>query len=776
MAYKILLFCFLICTSLLRVSAQSQVPIGGWKSHLPYTNIDHVEQSEEKIFLATEESLMIIDKLDGSRQFLSTLDGLSETYIVNMIYDDISQLLIVAYANSTFDIISEDQIIPITDIKDKTSIQGNKLINDLHVQDGRYLYLATGFGLVQFDLQSFDFGFTMDLTRSVDRVSGSGSDILIAMEEGVFTLDIADSNIPGFFAEWSKLTGGLPQDYSAMDVMALDGKMYIITQDDVYFSEDKMHFESVFAHGFDDFENILIEPAHDGWLLTIRSKDPQRGKSKLYHFDSTNGQIDFMDDCYRNIEDVLITQEGNVYAAEIWDKYFYREGFDGACQEILVDAPFSREVSHIDIVDGKVYVASGGVRDNFGDDFSRDGFYVLSDGEWTNVNQRVYPFMADEDIIQIFRIAGSPDGEHVYAGSFWAGLMQYNVNTEDIELYNEDNSPLSFLIGDKRVRISGLEFDDAGNLWVGNYGAITPLAALTPEGDWYTYNWTGGDDKVTNIVIDDLGYIWAVISGNQGAVVVYDTNGTLDLLGDDRYRVISKNNSVIPSNTVYSAVVDNSGAVWVGTSEGAVVFECGASVFEEDNCQGNRRKITVDGILANLLESEEVLAISVDGADRKWFGTRRGVFVLSPDGEELVTNYNTDNSPLFDNTIQAMAYDPQSGEMFVGTNRGLQSIRTESTSATDFHASEVYAFPNPVRPDYQGPIAIKGLPNNAEVRITDLEGRLVHKSRSLGGQAIWDGRNLNGSDVAGGVYLVFSSSTALFSDVSSEVTKILVVK
>ena len=76
----------------------------------------------------------------------------------------------------------------------------------------------------------------------------------------------------------------------------------------------------------------------------------------------------------------------------------------------------------------------------------------------------------------------------------------------------------------------------------------------------------------------------------------------------------------------------------------------------------------------------------------------------------------------------------------------------------NFFSSNVIAYPNPVRPDYNGLIAIKGLVRDANVKITDINGRLVYETTALGGQAVWDGNDYNGQRVATGIYLVFAAN------------------
>ena len=199
----------------------------------------------------------------------------------------------------------------------------------------------------------------------------------------------------------------------------------------------------------------------------------------------------------------------------------------------------------------------------------------------------------------------------------------------------------------------------------------------------------------------------------------------------------------MPINNVNSLAVDLDGDVWVGTNQGVVVFECGSNVFDP-NCQGSKRIVQVDGFNAYLLETEIVTAIAVDGANRKWFGTKNGVFVQSPTGEEQIAFFDKDNSPLFDNTITDIAIDQINGEVFIGTANGLISLRYDATKGEVVNSKSVYAFPNPVRPDYDGPIAIKGLARDADVKITDINGQRVYETKALGGQAIWDGKDYNG--------------------------------
>jgi len=137
--------------------------------------------------------------------------------------------------------------------------------------------------------------------------------------------------------------------------------------------------------------------------------------------------------------------------------------------------------------------------------------------------------------------------------------------------------------------------------------------------------------------------------------------------------------------------------------------------------------------------------------------------------------FNIDNSSLFDNVINDFEYDFDTGIMYISTNKGMQSYRTQTIGGERRHARQVYAYPNPVRPEYEGPIAIKGLARDANVKITDLNGKLVYETTALGGQAIWDGRDYTGRKASTGVYFVFSTGSVSFDTPDSFVTKIMIV-
>jgi hypothetical protein len=173
-----------------------------------------------------------------------------------------------------------------------------------------------------------------------------------------------------------------------------------------------------------------------------------------------------------------------------------------------------------------------------------------------------------------------------------------------------------------------------------------------------------------------------------------------------------------------------------------------------------------------LLQDEKITAIEVDGGNRKWIGTERGVWLFNPTGESMVYNFTSENSPLLSNKIVDIEIDKITGEVFFATDKGIVSFRSDATNGNPtFDAVKI--FPNPVTPDFSGNVGISGLTTDAIVKITDVSGKLVFETRAEGGTAVWGVRDYSGNRVSTGVYLVFAST----ADGSSRVVgKLAVIK
>jgi ligand-binding sensor domain-containing protein len=276
------------------------------------------------------------------------------------------------------------------------------------------------------------------------------------------------------------------------------------------------------------------------------------------------------------------------------------------------------------------------------------------------------------------------------------------------------------------------------------------------------------------MIIDFDGNIWCA-TDNAG-LFGYSTNGTLSNTTDDK-RINLKsgeNYGDLPSENITAIAADFEGEIWIGTDAGFAILYSANSSFDANpgEYDAQRVKVQFEGNVEYVLGSTHITDIEVDGGNRKWIATANaGILLLSADGSEIIEQHTTENSPLISDIIYDLKLDQTTGELFIITDKGLVSYRTNATYEDPEYQSTT-VFPNPVRPSHLSPVTIQGIRYNSDVKITDLAGNLVFKTTSNGGTATWDCKNLNGERVASGVYLIW---TAMNEGKDKKVGKVLVM-
>jgi ligand-binding sensor domain-containing protein len=328
-----------------------------------------------------------------------------------------------------------------------------------------------------------------------------------------------------------------------------------------------------------------------------------------------------------------------------------------------------------------------------------------------------------------------PAEQRLYLGSFGGGLWSQTEGQAPMVI------TLPATIG---PFITSLATDIDGNLWITTGGSNARQATLhvrRPDGQFQSFPIVS-QTNIVQVVPDDNGFLW-LRPDIGGGVIVVDPQGNRI-----RYLTTERGQGSLPTNSVRTLVKDRNGAIWVGTDQGPTVFDNPAGAFDAViDAQPpllNRRR---------LLPNETIAAIAVDGGNRKWLGTRTGLYQVAPDGSQLLETFTVSNSPLPNNTIQALAIEPTSGKVFIQTANGLFSYGGSATEPAET-LSTLTIFPNPVRPDFTGTVSINGLIDNATVKILDAGGQLVYETRSQGGTATWNLRDYRGRSAQTGIYLV----------------------
>jgi len=752
------------------LNAQTDIAIGQWKSHLPFGNGTYVTQSDSKIYYATDFAVLIIDKEEGSVERLTKVEGLSNVGVSIIKYNRMSNILVVVYENGVIDLVKSDEIVSILNIPQSNIVLGEKKIFDIFMANDSIAYLAANFGISKLNLKTGLFPSTTKTPVEVHGVTIFNGFIYGATPEGIYAADLENNINLDDFNNWKLLDEqqGFPADYSSEALAVFNDRLYLEANDTLFYFDGT-------ALNFVHYEpgNFIRFITAEGARLLVGSRRGVSGGNDgmVLYFDKDNTFEKAQKFCTNRPLYAIEDESGRVWFADEWANFRVAGRTAGQCDFRKVNSPFSANMREIIAQNDQVWIAAGGISSAFSSLRLNDGFFSLINGKWSVFNRSNFPPELPL-LIDFLSIRMHPDNGKIYAASFWDGLLEFNPETREFKLYDDSNSTLNNAIGDsQRTRVSGLAFDDDNNLWVSNNAAARPLSVFTADGKWKSFSPPCSSEKgFLDIAIDAFGYKWIVLTNESLGILVFD-EGDLNDPTDDRCKVLTTTNSNLPSSRVNAVEVDLDGNVWVGTVQGPVVFEC--NVLDSD-CPGSLRIVEQDNFGAFLLEDENIQTIAVDGANRKWFGSTNGIFVQSPSGEEQVATFNVENSPLFDNSIRDIAINQETGEVFIGTDKGLQSFRTEATMGGRRNSSHVLVFPNPVRPDYDGPIAIKGLAQDANVKITDVSGQLVFETTALGGQAIWDGRDYKGRKANSGVYLVFSTSKNT-QNPDAIVTKILLM-
>jgi hypothetical protein len=742
-------FVILICLfSIVHGTKLFSQSIGEWRLHFNYENSIYAVDAADKVYSATEDAIMVFDKDDNTIRTYDKANALSDIGISALGYSNTTNTVVVAYISSNLDLIKGNTIVNMPDIRNDLS-SGSKTINNIFCSENR-AYLSTDFGIVVINL-------TQEIIENTYIIGSTGNPVAVfdctiyndtlyaVTAEGLKRAPLNSPNLLDF-SNWQHVIPSLPAlNISLIEVFG--GKLYA-TADNVLYAYDNGTWDTYFS----DNDIAFLSLRGSDRLTFITEKND---RLTIYHADSQGNGDTLSGNFFIAPKSVFYT--GNV--AYISDFAFGLIQYTNENFRYLRPSsyPFSSKAFRVSSRGNRVFVSAGGFTagvDPLG--FFNEGFYIFERNRWTNVNKFSTPGY-DSEIQDITVVKQNPITGKVYAGSM-KGLLEYDF--EKVVLYNDANSPIEPAVGNSFFQmVTALDFDRQGNTWIIN--AITPegLKVKTKDGQWYSYNLGEGPEKYNNLFIDSYGNKW-LTRRNDGVIVFRESNDISNVNSFDMIKLsVNPNNGNLPNNIVNAIAQDKNGSVWIGTNQGVAVFDCLDRIFDPTSpCRISRRvKSTLDEYTEFLFDNDAVRSITVDGANRKWMGTEAGVWLLSETGEDEILSFNINNSPLPSNRINDIAINNETGEVFIATELGLASYFGDATEGAPNH-DNLKAFPNPVRPDYSGPISITGLVEGAFVKITDTRGILIHEGFALGGKYVWDGSDFSGRRAKTGVYFIFSSN------------------
>lgn len=739
-----------------------------WEIYPSYHNAQKNVSGKDKVYSLCNDNLMSYQASTQELYLYDKSNLLNESKIAFIKYNEQVKKLIIVYTDGNIDVLRDDEtVINIPQYKNKNL--NNKDINGVNVE-GKYALLSTGFGVVQIDLDKEVIVNTYTLDLKTNAATIYKNTIYAATSSGVYTGSLSQNLLDK--NNWKKISG-----HYLTELLVFDGYLYGNNTSASLFrlNNSSMAFEDM------DEKKITIFNISNGMLIAANS-------SKIYLFKKANERTaisqanTFVDLSYSN---------GTFWASMEYDglkpyKLNAQNQLEAAGEALIPNSPIRDYSNFVTYTGGRLLAVGGSL--NYNNITTPGTVMYYEDGKWTN-------FQDGTDITSVTKvpytntvnIAQDPrDPNHHFVTSARVGLYEFQ-DGKLLHYYTCDNSRVNSILPNDALRkqyvsTAGAIYDQDNNLWFINNQVDTIINIIKADGSWTKIY----DEKIKGlptfdyILFDKKKRVWLNSRRYQPGIYMLDYNGTIEDDSDDqsifRSSITNQDGTTYNPDFFYCMTEDKNGEIWVGTSLGLFVIS-NPDEFLNNNFNYTQIKVPRnDGsnYADYLLNNTAVTCIAVDGANRKWIGTTSGVYLVSADGLETIYHFTTDNSPLISNSINSIAIDPHSGRVMIATEKGLVAYNNDASEPEEsLEKSQVMAYPNPVKPEYNGYITIKGLTQNSSVKITSSNGQLITSGTSNGGIFTWNGRNKQGKRVASGVYSVMATNE---EGQESVVTKIIMIK
>lgn len=751
----------LLCMLCLSVTAQQ---LGSWRLHLSYYIATKSEAGGSTIYSLMNGNLLSYDTEDGEVRTYDHMDILSDAGIAYIAYSNEADKLLIVYNNGNIDLLDKDDNVQnLSSLKDKTML--NKEVANVSIA-GSMAYLATGFGFVEVDMKEGVFRNTYRLPYTIHCITASDEAVFIGTPEGI-RYCLKDGNMQ-LEENWKMF-----QDWGANSMCIFNERLIFINSSGIHAADPQKPYS---VKSITSEKNIAF-------LKNIGNQLVWNNKKQI----SFTSDVSVLDNDYLKRAVTTIPYENN------WNDISYLNGTFWTSEqekglrgykisgnefiptgEVIQPSSPIRDLGYSVSWAGDRLLVAGGINTVSGFSNPATSMYY-ENGEWTNFTEleRTGRFAKVEPVNTTDLVQDPLDNTHHFASLYRSGLCEYK-DGKFVELYNVDNSPLNSIVPDlasqkyKTVSCSALSYDADGNLWMAQSMLDTTFYVRKPDGNWFKlrYNEMSGSSLIDKILHHSSGI--KLVSSRRlekRGVFCIDMKGT-ERTTDDKTRLlqdfVNQDNTPYLPDQFFCLCEDLDGMVWVGTSAGLFVIEDVTKVFDKDFyfTQIKINRNDGSGLADYLFNDVSISCIAIDAANRKWIGTQaNGAYLISADGQEMLHHFTTEDSPLLSNNVQSIAVHPGTGEVAFGTDKGICTFISDATTPEEeLEKSNIVVFPNPVTPDYNGPIAIRGLVENSEVKIISTGGQLVWNGTSSGGTCTWNGVANNGKPVASGIYHVVANT------------------
>ena len=758
-----------------------QINTEDWEGHFSYNNIKSVANGDGKIFVASENVLFTYDVFTNELETITTIEGLSGEFITTIHYSNNNNLIIIGYDTGLMEVynLSTKSVLKVVDILNKTTISPeNRRINHFY-EHNNVVYISTNYGISVYDLEALEFRDTYYIGTNGSQVQVKqtvvfNNNLYAPTNEGLKKADLNNPNLIDF-QFWDTLFLG---NFSLINFVG--NNLYTIKSDNNVYKV--MGANLVPSLNFS--ATVVDLKSKENYLLVVTKDNVSRYQSDLSLVDTFTVSAPFD----TNFTTAQFVDETMYIGTEDFGLLKSSTDMSNSYEEICPDGPLLNTPFMLKYGYENLWITFGDYSVSFSPHpLKKYGFSYFENEQWHNIAYDSIQDAVQKPVHNLNAIAINPlNTNQIFISSYHNGLLNFQKNNP-MEFFDDTNSPLESLeipgSTYRSIRVSGLKFDDQGNLWNLTSKNEEPLKKYNPStNQWQTYSFSSliedylaDENGFGPLIIGPDGTKW--IGSYSNGVIGFNENGNLIR------QVEGEDTANLPINHIKALALDNNNVLWIGTYKGLRILYNTANFFTEEVISTEPIIILEDGLPKELLELQFITEIIVDGSNNKWIPTAdAGVFYLSADGQKTIYHFTEDNSPLPSNAVITMAQNENDGTIYFGTSRGLVSFKAGGSSPSD-SLEDVFAYPNPVRPGFNltiDKVKIKNLSENVNVKITDVTGNLVAEAQSNtnlrfkgynleidGGTAYWNGKNLANNTVASGVYVV------LISDLDNLETKVL---
>ena len=738
-----------------------------WNGYFSYNEIVDVESASNSVFAATQNAVFSKAIASNELKIFNSINGLKPESITTIHHSETTNKTFAGNTNGLLLIINSDGSISTkVDIINEVPVAPNKKkINDFYEYNGK-LYIATDYGISVMDVTTSEFISTYFIGLSGEETEVLQTTVLnneIYAVTRNFGIRKANLNNPNLFDynQWQTFDSG----YWA-GIVTFNNELVAMNTD-----------SNTYRHNGSGFQQVLNQTQPGLKIKTNGTELIVTTQNHIFVLNKDFNQLSHITEIpnYNAVFKAATVVNGVIYIGTDKDGLFTTKLANPSAFEIISpNGPVRNYIFRVKKAKDYLWAVYGDYTRQY-NPYGLDEFGISKFSN--NKGWELIPYSDLFEAKSICDIVINPKNQRqIFATSYFSGLLKIEGN--NIMLFNNTNTGPNgleslALAGNPNyidIRINSPAFDNEGNLWVTNAFVEKAIKVLRTNGEWKSYNLAGiaptaSTGRYGPMVIDKNNTKW-VPSINDG-LIAFNENY------NNKFIVLNNTNGNLPNNDVRCVAIDNRNQLWIGTYAGLRVLSSVDRFISSESLSSNPIIIQEGDLAQELFYQQTILDIAVDGANRKWVSVADGgVFLVSSNGQETIHQFTKNNSPLPSDNINDIEIDGISGEVFFATDKGMVSFLGTSTQPSD-SLSDVYVYPNPVRPNFLGTLKISGLTDKATIKITDIEGNLVYETTSSGGTIEWDLKAFGKHRVASGVYMIFVVSE---DALDTNVKKVMIIR